>query len=599
MEVIHVKKVLALILALAVMLTLLAGCGSSSEETTAESPAEVSETTSETTETSQEPEETPAESESTPAEETESAEEVSTEEETAEDLGPYEPDPAVLPLTDEEGASLSLFVDLPGYMSMFNVNTYDDVVACQYAEEITGVDIEYTIVNNETLSTQFTLMVASGLMTDLIAGGSQQYTSTSAMIEDGAAIDLMEYADLLPNYFKALEYYPEYKTSAISEEGQMPEVITISDDYMVSGGLQIRADWLEKLDMEIPTTYDEIHDVLTAFKNEFGADRPLLLIGSTQMTGSALVGGMGSVGFDPDTAHNMFVVDGVVQNGFLADGYKEYMEMIAQWYSEGLIASDFATESNDPFTSNADRYIQGGNAGIWSAQSDNMDSNMLSGQSLDPDYKIVAMAQPVKEEGELFHFGDDPTRSNAMGKNIAISENCEDIELACAYLDFWFTAEGQVLANYGVEGVSFEYNADGEPEYTDAVLNNPDFPMISFAQTYYTPACVATLSDYDRVFDAYSEANLSAMELWTSTQDNLYTMPANVELNYDESNEYSELWTDIATYASTEVFKFVMGEYNFDSDWDNFINQLLSMGLEECIEIYQGAYDRYAEAYGI
>ncbi len=599
MEVIHVKKVLALILALAMMLTLLAGCGSSSEETTAESPAEVSETTSETTETSQEPEETPAESESAPAEETESAEEVSTEEETAEDLRPYEPDPAVLPLTDEEGASLSLFVELPGYMSMFNVNTYDDVVACQYAEEITGVDIEYTIVNSETLSTQFTLMVASGLMTDLIAGGSQQYTSTSAMIEDGAAIDLMEYADLLPNYFKALEYYPEYKTSAISEEGQMPEVITISDESMVTGGLQIRADWLEKLDMEIPTTYDEIHDVLTAFKNEFGADRPLLLTGSTQMTGSALVGGMGSVGFDPDTAHNMFVVDGVVQNGFLADGYKEYMEMIAQWYSEGLIASDFATESNDPFTSNADRYIQGGNAGIWSAQSDNMDSNMLSGQSLDPDYKIVAMAQPVKEEGELFHFGDDPTSSNVMGKNIAISENCEDIELACAYLDFWFTAEGQVLANYGVEGVSFEYNADGEPEYTDAVLNNPDFPMISFAQTYYTPACVATLSDYDRVFDAYSEANLSAMELWTSTQDNLYTMPANVELNYDESNEYSELWTDIATYASTEVFKFVMGEYNFDSDWDNFINQLLSMGLEECIEIYQGAYDRYAEAYGI
>ena len=599
MEVIHVKKVLALILALAMMLTLLAGCGSSSEETTAESPAEVSETTSETTETSQEPEETPAESESAPAEETESAEEVSTEEETAEDLRPYEPDPAVLPLTDEEGASLSLFVELPGYMSMFNVNTYDDVVACQYAEEITGVDIEYTIVNSETLSTQFTLMVASGLMTDLIAGGSQQYTSTSAMIEDGAAIDLMEYADLLPNYFEALEYYPEYKTSAISEEGQMPEVITISDESMVTGGLQIRADWLEKLDMEIPTTYDEIHDVLTAFKNEFGADRPLLLTGSTQMTGSALVGGMGSVGFDPDTAHNMFVVDGVVQNGFLADGYKEYMEMIAQWYSEGLIASDFATESNDPFTSNADRYIQGGNAGIWSAQSDNMDSNMLSGQSLDPDYKIVAMAQPVKEEGELFHFGDDPTSSNVMGKNIAISENCEDIELACAYLDFWFTAEGQVLANYGVEGVSFEYNADGEPEYTDAVLNNPDFPMISFAQTYYTPACVATLSDYDRVFDAYSEANLSAMELWTSTQDNLYTMPANVELNYDESNEYSELWTDIATYASTEVFKFVMGEYNFDSDWDNFINQLLSMGLEECIEIYQGAYDRYAEAYGI
>jgi putative aldouronate transport system substrate-binding protein len=489
-------------------------------------------------------------------------------------------------------------VELPGYMSMFNVNSYDDVVACQYAEEITGVDIEYTIVNSETLSTQYSLMIVSGLKTDLIAGGSQQYTSTAAMIEDGAAIDLMEYQDLLPNYFKALEYYPEYKSSAISEDGQMPEVITISDDYKVSAGLQTRADWLEKLGMDVPTTIDEVHEALLAFKSEFGADHALLLTGSTQISGSAIVGAMGSVGFESDTSSNMFVVDGEVKNGFLVDGYKEYLEMLAQWFSEGLIAADFATESNDPFTSNADKYIQGGNTGIWSSQSDNLDSNTLSGQSLDPDYQIVAMAQPVVNEGDVFHFGEDSVGSNAMGKSIAISDSCEDIELACAYLDFWFTKEGQVLANYGVEGVSFEYNDEGEPEYTDAVLNNPEFPMISFAQTYYTAACVATLSDYDRVFSAYSEANLAAMDLWTSTQDSLYTMPSNVELTYDENNDYSDKWSDISTYASSEVFKFVMGDNNFDSDWDAFINQLMEMGLQDCIDIYQGAYDRYVAAYG-
>ena len=55
----------------------------------------------------------------------------------------------------------------------------------------------------------------------------------------------------------------------------------------------------------------------------------------------------------------------------------------------------------------------------------------------------------------------------------------------------------------------------------------------------------------------------------------------------------------IATYAATEVFKFVMGEYNFDEDWDNFIGQIEDMGLQDCIDIYQGAYDRYVEAYGV
>jgi putative aldouronate transport system substrate-binding protein len=87
------------------------------------------------------------------------------------------------------------------------------------------------------------------------------------------------------------------------------------------------------------------------------------------------------------------------------------------------------------------------------------------------------------------------------------------------------------------------------------------------------------------------------MDLWTETSDDLYTMPSQVELDTDEANAYSEKWSDISTYASTEVFKFVMGEYNFDEDWDAFIAQLEDMGLEDCIDLYQEAYDRYEEAY--
>ena len=65
-------------------------------------------------------------------------------------------------------------------------------------------------------------------------------------------------------------------------------------------------------------------------------------------------------------------------------------------------------------------------------------------------------------------------------------------------------------------GVSFNYDADGNPEFTDLVLHNEEFPMISFATTYYTLACVPTLQDYDRIFSAYSQANLDAMDLWLS-----------------------------------------------------------------------------------
>ena len=579
------KKAFAMLLVLAMALGCLAGCGNSASSAPAESTGAAAESTA--------PEAPKAETAAT----ADSAQEGETSAAETADKGEYVPGEASLPLAD--GETLTYFVELPGYMSMFNVNSYDDIDAFKYAEEITGVDIDFTIVNNESLATNFQLMIASGDITDMVAGADQQYTSSSAMIEDGVAIDLMDYEDLLPNYWNTLDYYSDYKTLAINEDGQMPQVITVSDDYKVSAGLQIRKDWLDELGMDVPTTYDEMHDALLGFKEQFGAKRALLLLGDTQITGASIVGGLGSVGFYQDTPHNMYVQDGTVYNGFLSDGYKEYLQMIAQWYSEGLIASDFATESNDPFTSNSDTYIQGGDAGIWYAQSDNMDSNMTSGKELDPGYEICAMPEPVKEEGETFHFGDTRVGTAATGKNVSISDCCEDVELACSWLDFWYTKEGSVLANYGQEGVSFNYDADGNPEFTDLVLHNEEFPMISFATTYYTLACVPTLQDYDRIFSAYSQANLDAMDLWTETSDDLYTIPAQVELSYDESTEYGDVWSDISTYASTEVFKFVMGDYNFDSDWDAFIEKIESMGIQDCIDIYQDAYDRYEEAYGL
>ncbi len=587
------KKVFALLLSLAMVLSLMAGCGSSSTESSASEGAAAASSAEASAEEVQEEADEADEEAEVPADDSEAGAEAAEEE--AEEKGEFVAASASLPLAENE--SLTYFVELPGYMSMFNVNSYDDIAAFQYAEEITGVDIIFTIVNSESYQTNFQLMVASGDITDLTANSSDQYSSSAAMIEDGVAIDLMEYQDELSNYFAALNYYSEYWTSAVSQEGYMVEAITIADDYKQSSGLQIREDWLEKLGMDVPTTFDELYEALSAFKTEFGADQALLLTGDIVITGSSLVGGFGSAGYSvSDGSNNMWVKDGVVQNGLLDDGFKEYMEMIAQWYAEGLIGTDFATESNDPFTSNADSYIQGGNAGVWSAQSDNMDSNMSAGQELDPDYSICAMAE-ITVDDEIFHFGSSTVGTSSTGKNVAISECCENLELALAWIDFWYTDEGIILANYGIEGEGLTYDADGNPCLSDLVLYNDEFPMISFATTYYTLACVPTLQDYDRTFAAYSDANLAAMDLWSSTEDDLYTLPAQVELTADESADYSSIWSDLSTYANTEVFKFVMGEYNFDEDWDSFIAEIKNKGLQDCIDIYQAAYDRYAEAY--
>ena len=190
------KKAFAMLLVLAMALTCLAGCGNNGASSApAESVGAAAESTA--------PEAPKAET-AAPADSTQ--EEGASAAETA-DKGEFVPGEASLPLAD--GETLTYFVELPGYMSMFNVNSYDDIDAFKYAEEITGVDIDFTIVNNESLATNFQLMIASGDITDMVAGADQQYTSSSAMIEDGVAIDLMDYEDELPNYWNTLDYYSD------------------------------------------------------------------------------------------------------------------------------------------------------------------------------------------------------------------------------------------------------------------------------------------------------------------------------------------------------------------------------------------------------
>ena len=66
------------------------------------------------------------------------------------------------------------------------------------------------------------------------------------------------------------------------------------------------------------------------------------------------------------------------------------------------------------------------------------------------------------------------------------------------------------------------------------------------------------------------------------------------ELSSDESGRASALQSDIYTYVAECIPKFILGEMDTETDWDTFVSNCEGMGLQEVIDIYQTAYDRYA-----
>ena len=102
----------------------------------------------------------------------------------------------------------------------------------------------------------------------------------------------------------------------------------------------MRADWLEELNMDVPETIDDWHEMLVAFRDEMGADVPLILPKSGRSGNSIFVSAFG-------VGSGFYQVDGKVQFGPIQDGFKEYLTLMNQWYNEGLLDPDFAATSSD------------------------------------------------------------------------------------------------------------------------------------------------------------------------------------------------------------------------------------------------------------
>jgi len=64
-------------------------------------------------------------------------------------------------------------------------------------------------------------------------------------------------------------------------------------------------------------------------------------------------------------------------------------------------------------------------------------------------------------------------------------------------------------------------------------------------------------------------------------------------LNYtvEENDRVSAVLTDIQTYVNEMTASFITGKESFDK-WNDYKKTIEKMGLQEYLEVAQGAYDR-------
>lgn len=573
------KKLTVWMLILAMMLTLLAGCGA--ESGSAAVPAE-----SVAAEPAESEVEAPPEA---PAPAVEEAEEASAVEASVVEEAPVEeleiPDelvslenPHSLPLVEEK-ETFTFFWTYPPFLAE-QIEDLMDGYAKQELEDRTNVAIEFHAASAPVAGEQFQLMVAADSYTDIIQDVTTYYTAgMDRAVEDEVVLDLTELLETeMPVYYKMITDHDEIRKQLTSSDGYIGAISRLyAEPSVPKGGEVIRQDWLDALGMEAPVTVEDYYNVLTAFKTEMGATEPYYLMNTGVSYTNSVIGAFGVI-------IDFYQEDGVVKFGGVEDGLLDYLTEMNKWYQEGLISPDFINNTTG-YPDNGD--VTGGTVGIFAQEN----SYMQDIYSFTDDTSIVLSAIPnaIMAEGEtnnFIAFGDW-----IGGVSWSISADCEKPELLCNFIDYLFTDEGSKLANYGVEGLSWDYDENGEPLINEAITNNPDYNSAT-AQLKYTLMWAPFVEDYDRFDVGYTQAVIDAADIWRENSSNDSIMFTGVSISTEYVDEYNGIYGDIDTYVSENVNRFITGDRSLE-EFDTFVAELEEMNIGRCIEIWQEMVDMY------
>ena len=503
------------------------------------------------------------------------------------------PEALTLPLCEEK-QELTVWMVYNGT----EVSDVNEIKGVQKMEEMTNVHINWITMNLQEVTEKMGLLLTSGDYPDILYPASYPYPGgTEKGIEDGVLLDMDEYIrNYMPNYMNLLSQNEDARKQATSDDGKLHSLkVIVGSDLTVEGegnyqALAYRKDLLDAMGLEVPTTIEGWHDVLVKCK-ESGMETPFSIT-KTGGTELSWAWGVQSQGMG-----NYLQVDGSkVVFGPALDGFGEYLDTMRDWYAEGLIDPNFTSGAMiekwqfDTIENNDTMLLS--SLTTFCAQNAYRQGFITNEQTY-----LQPIVSPVLNEG------DTPIKweRNIVAKdNIYITTSCKDPVLAAKWLDFQYSQEGQYLNWYGVEGETYELGGDDNtPQYTDLVLKNPDGLTPGSVLQRYALNNQTWLGKHDyssglkltaALSGDGSNAQQDAVELWSAPEKNI-ALTEGIMLTDEEGKKANSTLTAIVTLVQEHMVNYILGKDK--TSQEDFVKTLYDYGLQDVLDIYQVAYERY------
>ncbi|NOU74742.1 extracellular solute-binding protein [Paenibacillus sp. LMG 31458] len=317
-----------------------------------------------------------------------------------------------------------------------------------------GLDVEFVSLPRAQESEKLNVWMASGEAPDVILTYSMDTIFKYA--EQGGLWELdsylAKYPDLIKNNKKALDQVGMYK-------GKRYAIPALKANTYAGPNMKIRKDWLDALGMKIPTTNEELYQVLKAFKEKdpgnVGKDKviPWAIPAINQSMKAFFFGPMFGFGVNMDGPSNQFYApDGNYKNGVFTSAVatpegKAYYQRMNKLYKEGLISKEFVTDvSSQQFT----QQVNSGVAGF-------VDSNDAPWTMTANTRKSVPTANWVPVEP--FKRADGSQVMTVVGDYamfVAVPKSSKNPDVVMKYLNWMVEPKNLATVQSGIEGVNWK-----------------------------------------------------------------------------------------------------------------------------------------------
>ena len=482
------------------------------------------------------------------------------------------------------------------------------------AEE-SGIQMEITAVSGADSVTQRNLRLASGDFPDVLMLDWTSIMTFTDIMQYGVQEQILAPIDpyiepYSENMGRILEEHPDFADAITATDGHIYGFPRFSECYhcLAYPKFYIRQDWLDALNLEMPTTTDELKDVLTAFvtqdPNGNGQADEIGLLGGTDFNLMLEYGIIGNsfVTVKPDFW--LYTPDGEnIDISVTTDAYRDGLIYLNDLYANGLIDPTSFTNDSDQFaqTVRLEPYI----VGMYCCDHIGMGYDNANVDEA-KNYQIV----PVLEGPDgVRQQSQNSGEGQIQGFHAVMTVACENPEAVFRMIDHYFYDDyWNMYRFHGPEGTGWDYAEEGAKNvfggpatYVINQLSSDESDALVTANGF-APGPQADLAEFRAASLPYVEGDalyqpenyeqriaLDTMDLLNYIPD--WNLQYSVFIDPENANEYADIQTNLNSYIRSATVQFIMGDRdpNNDADWETYLSELDGYQIDRYLELYKEA----------